>query len=66
MAVRYEQGEPPPLLSLFYLCKQMNCLPDPGGLNQQQNKYYEAFQLIANLLAEKQTIGGGARGQERY
>ena len=35
------------LISLYSLCKQLNCLPDAGALNDQLATNVEAFTLIA-------------------
>ena len=47
--IRYETYE---LISLFSLCKQLGCLPNPGGLYNQPAALVEAFQIIASEISQ--------------
>ncbi|HDH44764.1 MAG TPA: hypothetical protein ENG66_05170 [Thermococcus sp.] len=37
-------------LELFHLCKTLHCLPEEGGVLDQDNKTMEAFQIIATEI----------------
>ena len=39
------------LISLYSLCKQMNCLPYDGGLNAQPAALVEAFTIISSEIS---------------
>jgi hypothetical protein len=57
--VQNKPGPVSPLLNLYLTCKDLGCLPDPGGLYQQQNKIYEVFQIARQSIAESQSEKGG-------
>lgn len=49
MAVVYDDGPPPKELRDAWLCKRWNCLPDAGGLHDQDWLYTQRMVVLENV-----------------
>jgi hypothetical protein len=53
--VQKRPGPVSPYLNEYLLCRDMSCLPDGGGLNQQKMKTVQAFYFIQRTMYEAQS-----------
>jgi len=50
-----QEPESHDILNTYELCKEMHCLPEPGGLNNQDAVLVHLFKIILQLTREKES-----------